>query len=739
MATLKKIKDFILKLLGFKRNSKYVSSYLNEANIRSSVYMGVVVVALEFAMICRSMDKYNIFHYILNHNLKNGFDYLFANTSLYWLFMFAGFAMMMFSITYLVDKQNPKKKSIVLPFVFSGILILSTIFIFKEADGFKNWDVRYYKISNIGVIFLYIFSFMLALTIIGHTIYKIKFSKNSQLLSETVIIMFALICLTFGVKVGYTDFFSRFYLGSGLPKVTSDGIYEIKSIICFLTMIIYVACLLIWKPYISIIMLTTIFAFFYKLVSGDPKNRIFPDGEYVNYITFLISLTMIAISIYQQRVSEAEKDSNLEYRAKYDELTGIFNFQHFCSNILDKQINNPSSLKDTVYLFFNIENFKDYNDKRTFQKGDELLSTFASYIKDEFIDGVYARQGDDHFVALSNLDTYEEKIRVLSNKLMALDDDLQLKLKVGGYIPSDDDKPIRAVDKARYACGTISNKYDLNFAMYDEKMDKAFHKRQYIINNIDKAVANGWIVPYYQPVVWSKDKRLCGCEALCRWIDPTYGFLSPGEFIPVLEECRQIHKLDMSIWDSVCRMLNEAKEAGKPIMPISLNFSRLDFELMDAVEVIEGLVAKYNIDKQYIHIEITESALTDNLTILHNAIAKLKKDGFAIWLDDFGSGYSSLNVLKDYSFDVLKIDMKFLSNFSSNNKTKDILDCIIQLADCIGMKTLTEGVETKEEADFLSEIGCGRLQGYLYGKPIPFEDLQNGIAEGKFILSADVL
>ena len=294
--------------------------------------------------------------------------------------------------------------------------------------------------------------------------------------------------------------------------------------------------------------------------------------------------------------------------------------------------------------------------------------------------------------------------------------------------------PRIAIDRARFACSLIKNKYDKHYMEYDSKVDSDFHKRQYIVNNIDRAVEKGYIKVYYQPVVWSKNHTLCGCEALARWNDPKYGFLSPADFIPVLEEYRQIHKLDKCIWETVCRDLRDTAVSGKHTIPVSLNFSRLDFELMDTVTVLEELVEKYNVHKHDIHVEITESALTDNMGTLQQSIQKLKDDGFSIWLDDFGSGYSSLNVLKDYSFDVLKIDMKFLSSFDSNEKSKVILNMIIDLASSLGMYSLTEGVETEEEAEFLARVGCGRLQGYYFGKPMPLEDIIEKIHNGTYVI-----
>ena len=266
-------------------------------------------------------------------------------------------------------------------------------------------------------------------------------------------------------------------------------------------------------------------------------------------------------------------------------------------------------------------------------------------------------------------------------------------------------------------------------------MSEAYHKRLYMVNNIDNAVNNGWIVPFYQPVVWSDTNQLCGCEALARWKDPVYGQLYPNEFIPVLEEYRLIHRLDRAIFESVCRDIRNALDAGRPVVPVSLNFSRLDFELMDAVQELENIVTKYQVPKEMIHVEVTESALTDDFINLNASLNRIKELGYSLWLDDFGSGYSSLNVLKDYQFDVVKIDMRFLSNLESSEKAKTLLGSIVDMAERIHMLTLTEGVETKEQADFLNKIGCERLQGYLFGKPVPKEELYQRIDKGDLIVS----
>jgi len=190
--------------------------------------------------------------------------------------------------------------------------------------------------------------------------------------------------------------------------------------------------------------------------------------------------------------------------------------------------------------------------------------------------------------------------------------------------------------------------------------------------------------------------------------------------------------------ESVLRQMRSTLDAGGVVLPVSLNFSRLDFELMDAVGELDELMKKYEIPKEFIHVEITESALTENEEGLHQAVDRLHDMGYVVWLDDFGSGYSSLNVLKDFRFDLLKIDMVFLKAFSGNENSKVIIRSIIELANSLHMKTLTEGVETDEAVEFLRESGCERLQGYYYGKPQTYEEISAKMKTGTYQISREL-
>ena len=249
----------------------------------------------------------------------------------------------------------------------------------------------------------------------------------------------------------------------------------------------------------------------------------------------------------------------------------------------------------------------------------------------------------------------------------------------------------------------------------------------YVTDKIDEAIKQGWIKVYYQPVIRSITGELCGFESLARWIDPEVGFLAPDKFIGTLEECRQIYKLDSYMIERVCHDIHDRFEAGLDMVPVSVNFSRLDFLMCDMLEIVEAAVQKYDVPRDYIHIEITESLMVSDGELMHRIIKSFRDKGYGVWMDDFGSGYSSLNTLKDFEFDVLKMDMKFLSSFTV--KSKAIMKSLITMAKDIGIMTLAEGVETEEEVEFLKEIGCGRLQGYYFGKPEPLESTMEHLRE----------
>ena len=253
---------------------------------------------------------------------------------------------------------------------------------------------------------------------------------------------------------------------------------------------------------------------------------------------------------------------------------------------------------------------------------------------------------------------------------------------------------------------------------YDEELGQLLTKQRYIVDHIEEAMAEGYIKVYYQPLVRALTKEICGFEALVRWVDPHYGLLSPAEFIPVLEDYHLIHHLDLYVLEKICQDYQKTKEEGGSLVPVSLNLSRMDFELCDVFRELEERMTKYQVPREMLTLEITESVLNKSQLLISSQIKRFHEAGYKVWMDDFGSGYSSLNILKDFDFDLLKIDMLLLREF--NEKSKKIVSSIVDMAKKIGIRTLAEGVETEEQLEFLREIGCEKLQGYYIGKPAPY-------------------
>lgn len=726
---MKEVSRSFSQVFGFNKLSKYENDYLHDANIRSCSYMGMIVILLEIWMLGRQTYSKIIPKYQAGGEL---FELFMKYTSKYWLFLLIGLGITRFC-RYQKYRTLSKKQFVKLLIIgsacvlYTGVLSLETFT--KVSDSITPVMAN---IMNAMLISVYVFLLVIGVTIIVYALIKYRKQKSTLFLEHVAITSFALVCLAFGVFVSYSDFWSG------------------KEIICFLTMVIYVGCLLIYRPYVTILILGASFFGFYKVlltfqnglsfqnqeiyISGVAHSII--SGDAVNYVTFFISLTTICFAIYHGRLNEAQKAKALEKGATEDELTGLFNYNYFAELARERIQDLSGDLNENVFLFLDVHNFKAFNDQRGFEEGDKFLIYFGQQLSRLFRDSLYARQADDHFVVLSKTNDLQQRLEELNRLVHAYDEEIMLGINCGSYhLSNHQEDPKRAIDRARYAARLIKNRFQTIYAEYDKTMSEAYHKRLYIVNNIDNAARNGWIVPFYQPVVWSDTGELCGCEALARWIDPTYGQLYPNEFIPVLEEYRLIHKLDRAIMESVCKDLRASLDAGMPVVPVSLNFSRLDFELMDAVGELETIISQYRIPKELIHVEVTESALSDNFLNLNTAMNQIKELGYSLWLDDFGSGYSSLNVLKDYQFDVIKIDMRFLSNLESSEKSRTLLDCIVKMANRINMLALTEGVETEAQADFLNRIGCTRLQGYLFGKPIPKDDLYTRIDKGELIVS----
>ena len=550
--------------------------------------------------------------------------------------------------------------------------------------------------------------------------YAVSYRKRKQQRSHNMNMAwkaaYTIICIVFGMYVSYLDYVKG------------------EQIMSFITMILFMACLLVWTPVVSLVILSASFGIFYHACDEAVPATVATD---VNMFTTWVAMVMISLANYSQRLSEAVKDKGLEDISNHDDTTHIANMHYFRKAAKELLKDAADKGKELVFIYFDIMNFKTYNERYGFSGGNELLARMAGAIEESFPGGETARLADDHFVVLADVDRPEKKIDLLQEKLFAYQGDVFLRLKAGiyktdGYNREKTDiEDINILcDRARFAVMSIKGQTDKLYCLYDEKLHESQRRRHYIVSQIDKAVKDGHIRVFYQPIIEAVTGRVCALEALARWNDPELGMLSPAEFIDTLEEYRQIHKLDACIIELVCRDYREGIESGRTMLPVSINLSRLDFELCDVAKLIGELTDNYNVPRRHLEIEITESALSKNAEALDKAMDNLRVSRHNLWLDDFGAGYSSFNVLKDYSFDVLKIDMKFLDDFGRNDRFEPILKSIIDLCGELKMISLAEGVETKEQFDFLKDIGCDRMQGYMFSKPVPLDELLKKFEDG---------
>lgn len=415
-------------------------------------------------------------------------------------------------------------------------------------------------------------------------------------------------------------------------------------------------------------------------------------------------------------------------------MTGLWGLHHFAwyaRNMLTAM--SPGEAADTQIVFLNFHHFKRFNRRYGYEEGDMVLCRFAGALQACAAVKLAGRIAEDHFLFLVAAGDVVHVLREMQEALRRITPDTALSIRAGIYNIDAEESVIAAGDKAKAAADSLRGKKvgDQFWHYYDHELETAMERRTYVLENIEKAIQSGWIRVYYQPVMRTMTERLCGMEALARWEDPVYGMMSPGLFIPVLEENQLIHKLDLHVLKKICEDYRNSRRTNKPFVPVSFNLSRLDFELCDILSEVDNLVTEYEVPKEMLHVEITESVLLENEWGMRKTLDDFHKLGYQVWMDDFGSGYSTLNVLKDYDFDTLKIDMRFLSDMSS--RSLSIVTSVVDMAKKIGIQTLAEGVETREQVDFLRSIGCEKLQGYYFGRPAPYDldDMQQLELQGR--------
>lgn len=429
-----------------------------------------------------------------------------------------------------------------------------------------------------------------------------------------------------------------------------------------------------------------------------------------------------------------ETSEELEQVTRYDSVTGLFNYDTFLKEA-EYLMRKADENSGYALIYADIVNFKYFNESYGYSSGDELLKLFNQSISSVCGKKVLAcRVFSDYFVILGKLgneDAEKKLSRVLelldqnfSDKVKKIYPDAMLHIAAGVYIINDTKQAIKTyidnADKARKNAKLCSKLY----VIYNETMDIEI-KRNIMISNIaEDALQNNEFYFELQPKYDLRYKTVIGAEALVRWKRADGTVMYPNEFIPVFEKNEFIVKLDFYVYAKVCQYLREKIDSMEKTVPISMNVSRVHLRYHDFVKRVTSLVDIYGIPHDLLEFEITESIFLDNSSLARNVMVELKEAGFLVSMDDFGAGYSSLNLLKNLDFDILKLDKDFLEGGKIHKKEEIVIESIISMAKKMRIKVLCEGVETKEQAELLEQLKCDLVQGYYFGRPMLAKDFE---------------
>ncbi|MBR1561420.1 MAG: EAL domain-containing protein [Clostridia bacterium] len=467
----------------------------------------------------------------------------------------------------------------------------------------------------------------------------------------------------------------------------------------------------------------------YSVVHSVGRHTYAPDGTRLAHVWYTregaySEEAMQGVEALSGSFNQMLRENSMVYQNRFDPITGLPNMTYFFE-LAEAGIRSlRAGGRPAAILFMDLCGMKAFNNRWGYSGGDQLIRAFGQLLSETFTTEKCARFGQDHFAAFAEADGLDARLDAMLAKIRDLNGGNALPARVGVYLPGDAAVEIgKACDRAKMACDVDRTIVTSRYRYFDARMLEDVERRQYVIDHLEQALAEGWIKVYYQPIIRTANGRVCDEEALSRWIDPVKGFLSPAEFIPALEEAKLIYKVDLYVVDQALQKMKRQAEAGLYVVPESVNLSRTDFDCCDIVEEIRRRVDAAGIGREKLTIEITESVVGSNFDFIKGQVERFRGLGFKVWMDDFGSGYSSLDVLQSIHFDVIKIDMRFMQQFDRGEETRVILTELVKMAIGLGVETVCEGVEREDQVEFLREIGCTKIQGFYYCKPIPPEEI----------------
>ncbi len=467
------------------------------------------------------------------------------------------------------------------------------------------------------------------------------------------------------------------------------------------------------------------------LISSVSTRAVFPNANrIVNmfYIVLCVTTFFFTFSTMYYIRQKRKQQLQLEHIAFVDPVTEGNSFTKFTVD-LQKILATNKNHKFYVCAF-DIDNFKYINSFYSFNLGNSILKTiYQRYNKKLGANERIARINADHFVMLLT-DASPERLNNLFESELSIGD-IKIYFSAGLYNVSDKSESVNLMlDKASVAAKKIKGLHNKHLEFYSEDFDREIAHNEQMKRAIEQALDDDEIVPFFQPKVDIRNRKLAGAEALARWITKEGKLIPPGEFIPICEKTGLVAALDMVVFEKTLRFISLNLKKGVACTPISVNFSRSHLLNSDFLETVLEKLRTYNVPPHLIELELTETVMFDNHQIISNFIKQLHENGLKISMDDFGSGYSSLHMLKNMDIDVLKIDRGFLMDTANNNRQKAVFGAIIQMADNLNMHVVVEGVETKENVDLMTEFGCFIAQGYYFARPVDSKIFQKIYEEG---------
>lgn len=473
------------------------------------------------------------------------------------------------------------------------------------------------------------------------------------------------------------------------------------------------------------------------LLLAVPYTYVVRNALNVLGVSLLIVLLVIVGAGAVVRYLDALKKENRRavYRLAYvDEQSGLYNKEGFMLGARTMLENNPD--RRYAVVFFDIDNFRAINSLFGYSAGSEILKTVGKVISDSIEDWeVAARIGGDDFAMLLEYDDddrIKQRLGAIGSKISdckILEDTTSYDVitYMGVYRlnrNADGEEMESCIDKAKLSVLNIQGRHQNSVAFYDGKLQEQINFEAELEKDMRQALEDGDFKVYVQPKYDAITRKLAGGEALVRWQHKTRGFLTPNFFVDLFEKNGMITDIDMYVYETVCKMQRKWLDEGYEPVPISVNQSRLHLYHSDYIETLKSILQKYNLPAKYVELEITENIALHSGTLLEQMVKHVHNMGFTVSMDDFGSGESSLNILKDIDIDVLKLDRLFFLETENNEKARQIIKSVLDMAGQLNISTVAEGVENEEQLKFLQDAGCNLIQGYLFGKPMPYEEFE---------------